>query len=305
MTSNRIWTYFCSILCLSNHAPCHFLFALQGRHNERDGFSNHRRLDCLLNRMFMRRSKKTSKLRVTGLCEGKSPHKGPVTRKIFSFDAVIMECANRRDLWGEFSAQRASNAENVSIWWRHHVMRKPDSNKSYHTSISRKTVKRLVENGLVWLYCRKSRRFAHSMINTCHSDATSKIRKIFTGATYKLLLSFKVTSDLYMSFIPNKTAVDKYSVTHWISKLPGSFEIQWVRQCLVKFTGLAGRVNTPVYRTEPIFTGLGHGKLFESVLIVNTCYVQILRRKKTFTSLRQTTNISVWRPIRICLHVVL
>ena len=23
---------------------------------------------------------------------------------------------------GEFPAQRASNAENVSIWWRHHVM---------------------------------------------------------------------------------------------------------------------------------------------------------------------------------------
>ena len=40
------------------------------------------------------RSKKTSKLRVTGLCEGNSPvnspHKGPVTRKIFPFDDVIM-----------------------------------------------------------------------------------------------------------------------------------------------------------------------------------------------------------------------
>ena len=43
-----------------------------------------------------RRSKKTPKLRVAGLCVGNSP--------------VI----------GEFPAQRASNAENVSIWWRHH-----------------------------------------------------------------------------------------------------------------------------------------------------------------------------------------
>ena len=40
--------------------------------------------------------KKTSKLRVTGLCVGKSPgpvnspHKGPVTRKMFPFDDVIM-----------------------------------------------------------------------------------------------------------------------------------------------------------------------------------------------------------------------
>ena len=52
----------------------------------------------LLNRFFWRRSKKTSKLRVTGLCAGNSP------------------------VTGEFPAQRASNAENVSIWWRHHSL---------------------------------------------------------------------------------------------------------------------------------------------------------------------------------------
>ena len=48
-----------------------------------------------------RRSKKTPKLRVTGLCEGNSP------------------------VTGEFPGQRASNAESVSIWWRHHVLEKP------------------------------------------------------------------------------------------------------------------------------------------------------------------------------------
>ena len=69
---------------------------LQWRHNERHGVSNHRRLDGLLNRLFRRRSNKTSKLCVTGLCEGNSP------------------------VTGEFPSQRASNAENVSIWWRHH-----------------------------------------------------------------------------------------------------------------------------------------------------------------------------------------
>ena len=42
---------------------------------------------------FRRRSKETSKLRVTGLCEGNSP------------------------VTGKFPAQRASNAESVSIWW--------------------------------------------------------------------------------------------------------------------------------------------------------------------------------------------
>ena len=70
---------------------------LQWRHNEHDNVSNHRRLDCSLNRLFRRRSKKKSKLRVTGLCVGNSPvtgefpaHKGPVTRKMFPFDDVIM-----------------------------------------------------------------------------------------------------------------------------------------------------------------------------------------------------------------------
>ena len=47
--------------------------SLQWRHNERDGVLNHQPHDCLLNRLFRRRSKKTSKLRVTGLWAGNSP----------------------------------------------------------------------------------------------------------------------------------------------------------------------------------------------------------------------------------------
>ena len=74
---------------------CHDIIALQWLHNGRDGISNHLRFDCLLNRLFRRRSKKTSKLRFTGLCWGHSPGTG--------------ECPS----------QRAGNAENVSIWWRH------------------------------------------------------------------------------------------------------------------------------------------------------------------------------------------
>ena len=50
----------------------------------------------IVDRLFGRRSKKPSKLRVTGLCVGNSP------------------------VTSEFPAQMASNAENVSIWWRHH-----------------------------------------------------------------------------------------------------------------------------------------------------------------------------------------
>ena len=69
---------------------------LQWRHNGRNSVSNHQLYDCLLNRLFRRRSKKTSKHRVTGLCAGNSPgpvnspHKWPVTRKMFPFDDVIM-----------------------------------------------------------------------------------------------------------------------------------------------------------------------------------------------------------------------
>ena len=70
--------------------------ALRWRHNGHDGVSNHQPHDCLLNRLFRRRSKKTSKFRVTGHCAGNSPGTG------------------------EIPAQMASNAENVSIWWRLH-----------------------------------------------------------------------------------------------------------------------------------------------------------------------------------------
>ena len=66
------------------------------RHNEHDGVSNCQPHGCSLNRLYKCRSKKISKLRVTGLCAGtspgpmNSPHKGPVTRKMFPFDDVII-----------------------------------------------------------------------------------------------------------------------------------------------------------------------------------------------------------------------
>ena len=46
---------------------------LQWHHNGCDCVSNHQPRDCLLNRLFRLRSKKTSKLRVTGLSAGNSP----------------------------------------------------------------------------------------------------------------------------------------------------------------------------------------------------------------------------------------
>ena len=70
--------------------------ALLWLHNGSESISNVQPHDCLFNCLFRRRSKKALKLRVTGLCAWNSPGTG------------------------EFPAQMASNAENVSIWWRHH-----------------------------------------------------------------------------------------------------------------------------------------------------------------------------------------
>ena len=67
------------------------------RHNEHGDVSNHQRPGRLLNHLFRLRAKKTSKLRITGLCGGNSP------------------------MTVEFPTQKANNAENVSIWWRHHA----------------------------------------------------------------------------------------------------------------------------------------------------------------------------------------
>ena len=78
-----------------------FRFKLLWRHYGRDGVSNHQPHECLLNRLFRLRSKKTTKLRVTGLCVGNSP------------------------VTGEFPAQMASNADNAFIWWCHHEVWSP------------------------------------------------------------------------------------------------------------------------------------------------------------------------------------
>ena len=89
---------------------------LRWRHNDHAGVSNHQPHGCLLNRLFRRKSKKTSKLRVTGLCAGNSPGTG------------------------EFPAQMASYAENVCIWWRHHVISPKNSGKTSHSSPIRTVV---------------------------------------------------------------------------------------------------------------------------------------------------------------------
>ena len=75
--------------------PCNTHTALQWRHNGCDGVSNHRRLDYLHNR-----------------CSGTDQ------RRHQNFASL----AFGRGIHQWFPSQRASNAENIAIWWRHHEL---------------------------------------------------------------------------------------------------------------------------------------------------------------------------------------
>ena len=85
------WYYFVSLSFI-----CKYFNALQWRHNDHDDVSNHQPHGCLLNRFFQVEIKEKIK----------APRHWPLCGKFTGT--------------GEFPAQMASNAENVSIWWRHH-----------------------------------------------------------------------------------------------------------------------------------------------------------------------------------------
>ena len=104
------------------------------RHNGHDSVSNLQHHDCLL-RLLRLRSKKVSKLRVTGLCAGNSPETSefPAQRassaEMFSFDDVIMfpDQFTMRSTGSLDTQRRTINAmfavlwgESAS-WWRHQM----------------------------------------------------------------------------------------------------------------------------------------------------------------------------------------
>ena len=135
-------------ICVWRVRPLHW------RHNGRDGVSNRQTHDCLLNRVFRRKSKKTSKLHVTGLYAGNSP------------------------VTGEFPAQMASNAENISIWWRHHVIESVQWNLLYGMTLDQIYIDLSKLHNLPFLYVRGNLRnfeiYFHcycvlTKISLCHS----------------------------------------------------------------------------------------------------------------------------------------
>ena len=132
MSSEVVWESFYVRVVLRDHTiwiskSLALFISLQWCHNEHDGVSNHHPHECLLSRLTRRTSKKASNLRVSGLCARNSP------------------------LTGEFPAQMASNAENVSVGWRHHVWQEFD--KLYNGCIE--VLKRISEGNFatdVWLF---------------------------------------------------------------------------------------------------------------------------------------------------------
>ena len=166
---NHPWLYLKQILSL-NEGPIRDsssidYITLWWRHNGCDSVSNHQPHDCLLNRLFRRRSKKTSKLRVTGLCVGNSPGTG------------------------EFPAQMTSNAENVSIWWRHHEHKHfidMDCILSYNVDI---TFNRLVKNT------------EFSYARTTHVCVCMIIGQIVTCMVYIIIVKLSIVKWI-KSFLP-------------------------------------------------------------------------------------------------------
>ena len=81
----------------SRHKNSDYGASLQWRYNGRNDVSNHQPHPCLRNRSWAQIKENT-----------KAPRHWPL-------------CGNS-SVTGEFPTQKASNAENVSIWWRHHVL---------------------------------------------------------------------------------------------------------------------------------------------------------------------------------------
>ena len=110
---------------------------LQWRHDERDGVWNHQPRDCFFHRLFMRRSRKTSKLRVTGLCAGNSPVIGefPAQRTsnagMFPFDDVIMQCQHT------YITHRKSQSMSWSLLCSHHTLKSGNTwNREIYSKLS-------------------------------------------------------------------------------------------------------------------------------------------------------------------------
>ena len=174
---------------------------LQWRHNGRDGVSNHQPHHCLFNRPFRRRSKKTSKLRVIGLCAGNS------------------------SVAGEFPTQIeiVSSVENCSIWWRHHEHDGSNTelknNYSHCISVSR-----------LWVLCKHNLILNFNVLAIKGEQYHSRtFCRHFTDDVFKCIFTNdnKWTSlKIPLKFVPNV----------WINNIPALVRIMAWRRPGAEFT---------------------------------------------------------------------
>ena len=126
---------------------------LQRRYNDRDDTSNHQPLYCLLNHLFRRRWKKTSKLRITGICKGNLL------------------------LTGGFPSQRASNVGNVSIWWHHHDMIPYDEGQgTLNNGVVRKRIRAMCKKKLTRNFDIVTRNFDLANSKFRHTNSKFRLR---------------------------------------------------------------------------------------------------------------------------------
>ena len=97
-------------------------------------------------------------------------------------------------------------------------------------------------------------------------DTCKKVRELLPKGV-QITFGFTMFSDVYMSFMPNKTSLTKYRLSQWISKHLGNFKIHWSRQYLVHFNGLVGIVHATVYKT---------GLLLNNILILTIYFAYFL-----------------------------
>ena len=107
---------------------------LQWRHNGCDGVSNHQPHYCLPNRLFWRR---------------KNKHQS-------SASLAFVWGIHR---WPMSSPQMASNAENVSIWWRHHGLTFLSTQYWNHKSII--TIYNQYTDSYIWIIIHQKSSAVH------------------------------------------------------------------------------------------------------------------------------------------------
>ena len=89
---------------------------------------NNRRLDGLLNRLFRRNSKKYQSSALLAFVEGiqrwlvNSPYEGPITRKIFLFDDIIMLRISPRESTGRFCSNLTFSALTSPFGWQQIIL---------------------------------------------------------------------------------------------------------------------------------------------------------------------------------------